>query len=56
MRRALATLILPLLLGACWTGPDFYAGVPSEQPIPEGKYKAVRAFALFPDDEARFGQ
>jgi hypothetical protein len=56
MKKALAGLILPLLLGACWTGPDFYAGVPSEQPIPEGKYKAVRVFALFPDDEARLAE
>lgn len=53
MRKALATLILPLLLSACWTGPDFYAGVSSVRPIPEGKYKAVRVYAMFPDDEAR---
>ncbi len=53
MRKALAALILPLLLGACWTGPDFYVGAPNVRPIPEGKYKVVRVFALFPDDEAR---
>jgi hypothetical protein len=53
MRKALIALVLPLMLAACWTGPDFYADVPSVQPIPEGRYKAVRVFALFPDDEAR---
>jgi hypothetical protein len=53
MRKALVALILPLLLGACWTGPDFYAGVPSVQPIAAGRYKPVRVYAMFPDDEAR---
>ena len=53
MKKRLLVLMLPALLSACWTGPDFYAGVPSERPIPEGKYKVVRVFALFPDDEAR---
>lgn len=53
MKKALAGLILPLMLGACWSGPDFYAGAPSVQPITAGKYKPVRVFAMFPDDEAR---
>jgi hypothetical protein len=53
MRKALAALVLPMLLAACWTGPDFYAGAPSERPIPEGKYKVVRVFSLFDDDSAR---
>ncbi len=51
MRRAIAAIMPPLLLSACWTGPDFYAGVPSARPIAEGKYKAVRVYSLFPDDD-----
>ncbi len=53
MKKALVGLILPLLLGACWSGPDFYADVQNVQPIPAGKYKPVRVYAMFPDDEAR---
>jgi hypothetical protein len=53
MNRVFAGLILPLLLSACWSGPNFYADAPIVQPIPAGKYKSVRVFSLFPDDEAR---
>jgi hypothetical protein len=53
MRKQLVALLSSLLLSACWSGPNFYADVPSARPIPEGKYKAIRVFALFPDDEAR---
>jgi hypothetical protein len=53
MWKALAALITPLLLSACWTGPDFYDGAQNVQPIPAGKYKPVRVYAMFPDDEAR---
>jgi hypothetical protein len=49
--KKLITLILPLMLSACWTGPDFYAQAPSAQPIPAGKYKVVRNFSISPDDK-----
>jgi hypothetical protein len=40
--KKLMILVLPLMLSACWTGPDFYAAAPSEAPIAAGQYKVVR--------------
>ncbi len=51
----LLALMLPLMLSACWTGPDFYADAPSAQPIPAGKYKVVRIISDFDRVEDRFG-
>lgn len=53
MRKLLFTIVGPLVLGGCWLGPDFYAGEPSVEAIPAGKYKPVEVFALFPEDEER---
>jgi hypothetical protein len=53
--KKLITLMLPLMLSACWTGPDFYADAPSVQPIPAGKYKVVRIVSDFDRVEDRFG-
>lgn len=53
--KKLIALILPLILSACWTGPDFYADAPSVQPIAAGKYKVVRIISDFDRAEDRFG-
>jgi hypothetical protein len=53
--KKLIALILPLMLSACWTGPDFYADAPSVQPIAAGKYKVVRIISDFDRVEDRFG-
>jgi hypothetical protein len=53
--KKLITIILPLILSACWTGPDFYADAPSVQPIAPGKYKVVRIISDFDRVEDRFG-
>jgi hypothetical protein len=50
--RWVVMLLLPLLT-ACWAGPDFYAGVPSEQPIEPGTYKVVEVHAMFLDAEQK---
>lgn len=46
--RWLVFLMLPLLSG-CWVGPNFYAGVPSEQAIAPGFYKPVAIGGMLPD-------
>ena len=53
--KKLIVLMLPLILSACWTGPDFYADAPSVQPIVAGKYKVVRIISDFDRVEDRFG-
>lgn len=53
MRKIILAIVAPLMLGGCWLGPDFYAGEPSIEAIPAGKYKPVEVFALFPEDEER---
>ncbi len=53
--KKLIALMLPLILSACWTGPDFYADAPSVQPIAAGKYKVVRIISDFDRVEHRFG-
>jgi hypothetical protein len=49
--RKLAILLLPLLLSACWMGPEFYQQSEATRALPPGLYKSAGSYERFNDDD-----
>jgi hypothetical protein len=49
--RKLAILVLPLLLSACWMGPEFYQPAEATRALPAGLYKSAGSYERFNDKD-----